>query len=70
MLIEQLEALIEKWENVPYTGDLTKAAKSVCASELREVISSSSGTVTWSHYESSNAAELQQGYFDIFEKTK
>lgn len=51
-LIEKLEALIEKWENTPYTGDLTKAATSVCAKELREVIGSSD-------------AKLQQGYFDF-----
>jgi len=37
-LLEMLEELISKWENTPYTGDLTKAAKSVCAGELRQII--------------------------------
>jgi len=37
-LIEELEKLIAKWENAPYTGDLTKAAKSVCAKELRKIL--------------------------------
>lgn len=37
-LLEKLEALIKKWENTPYTGDLTKAERSVCARELREIL--------------------------------
>lgn len=39
-LVEKLDALCERWEHVPYTGDLTKAAKSVCAQELRKLIGS------------------------------
>lgn len=42
-LLEQLERLIEKWENAPYTGDLTKAVKSVCAKDLREIIGYAEG---------------------------
>lgn len=37
-LINKLEKLIEKWENTPYTGDLTNAAQRVCAGELRELL--------------------------------
>lgn len=37
-LLRKLEALIEEWENVPYTGDLTKATRAICARELRKVI--------------------------------
>ena len=36
-LIAQLESLIAKWENKPYTGDLTKAIYSICAKELRQI---------------------------------
>lgn len=37
-LFEKLTELVEKWENAPYTGDLTKAVQSICAQELREVL--------------------------------
>ena len=37
-LLEELEALIERWESAPYTGDYTKAAKTVCAQELRQIV--------------------------------
>ena len=40
-LIDKLEKLIEKWEKTPYTGDLTKAARTGCARELRDIIGSS-----------------------------
>lgn len=63
-LIEKLEALIEKWENEPYTGDYIKVTKSVCAKELREVIGSPSAKLVWRQDESSNDAQLQIGYFD------
>lgn len=33
-----LEALAEKWESKPYTGDYTKAAYSVAASKLRAAL--------------------------------
>lgn len=63
-LLEKLEALIEKWENVPYTGDYTKAAKAVCAKELREIIGQSEPKERWAQDKTSNDARIQQGYYE------
>ena len=57
-LLEKLEALIEKWENVPYTGDYAKAAKNVCAQELRQVI----GQPTVKFLDAFSARELEEAF--------
>ena len=57
-LLEKLEALIEKWENTPYTGDYTKAAKGVCAQELRQII----GQPTVKFLEAFDARELEEAF--------
>ena len=46
-LLEKLEALIEKWENAPYTGDYTSAARAVCAGELRAIIGPTESMRRW-----------------------
>jgi hypothetical protein len=64
-LIERLEALIEKWENAQYTGDYTKATRSVCAKELREILGQpESSELHWVQDSSSNDEMLQRGYCD------
>lgn len=60
-LLDKLEALIETWENVPYTGDLTKAARANCARELREVLGQPERH--WVQDSSSNDTATQRGYY-------
>ena len=57
-LLEKLEALIEDWENTPYTGDYIKATRGVCAQELRQVI----GQPTTKFLDAFSARELEEAF--------
>lgn len=63
-LLEKIEALVKKWEDAPYTGDLASAAKANCAWELRKIIGPRKSVRRRAQDETSNDDGSQGGYWD------